>query len=85
MAHLAANADFTKISLEFCLSDLVDKIGDVKNGAGVQEAISCMAEATSLEFVAGQVMRMAFAQKNPKNQSEALTWMTKALTEFGLK
>lgn len=32
-----------------------------------------------------QVMSMAFEQKNPKNQQEALTWLTTAIQEFGLK
>lgn len=85
VAHLAQNAEFTKTSAEYCLADLVEKVGDVKNGAAVQEALSCIAEATSLDYVAGEVMKMAFAQKNPKNQSEALNWLTKAITEFGLK
>ncbi|XP_060608176.1 cytoskeleton-associated protein 5-A-like, partial [Ruditapes philippinarum] len=84
LSHLAQNAEFTKVSAEYCLQDLVEKVGDVKNGAAVQEAFSCIAEAISLDFVAGEVMRMAFAQKNPKNQSEALNWLTKAVTEFGL-
>ncbi|KAH3877159.1 hypothetical protein DPMN_001016, partial [Dreissena polymorpha] len=85
LAHLALNADFTKTSAEYCLPDLVEKVGDVKNGAGAQEALSAIAEATSLDFVAGTVMNLAFAQKNPKNQSEALNWLTKGVTEFGLK
>ncbi|KAL4225289.1 Cytoskeleton associated protein 5 [Mactra antiquata] len=85
VSKLALNAEFTKVSAEYCLPDLVDKVADVKNGAAVQEAFSCIAEATSLDFVAGEVMRMAFAQKNPKNQSEALNWLSKAVTEFGLK
>lgn len=85
VGHLAQNADFTKVSAEYCLPDLVDKVSDVKNGAAVQEAFSCIAEATSLDYVAGEVMKLAFGQKNPKNQSEALNWMAKAVTEFGLK
>ncbi len=55
IAHLASNAMFSKTSVELCLNDLVDKIGDVKNGASVKEALLCMAEATSLECVASQV------------------------------
>lgn len=55
VSHLAQNAEFTKVSAEYCLPDLVDKVGDVKNGTHVQEAFSCMAEATSLDFVAGEV------------------------------
>ena len=55
LGHLALNSKFSKRSAEYCLCDLIEKIGDVKNGASVQETLSCLAEATSLEFVAVQV------------------------------
>jgi hypothetical protein len=38
------------------LSDLVEKIGDVKNGKYVQECLSCIAEATALEYVCKEVI-----------------------------
>lgn len=85
LAHLGKNTVFTKVSAGFVLSDLVDKVGDVKNGSGVQEALSCIAESCSLEFVGKEVITMAFEQKNPKNQSEAINWLTNAIKEFGLK
>ncbi|KAJ8298919.1 hypothetical protein KUTeg_022979 [Tegillarca granosa] len=85
IATLATNANFTKCSAGFCLAELVDKIGDVKNGSAVQEALSCIAEATGLDFVSKEVIRLAFEQKNPKNQSEAMNWLSKALKEFGFK
>ncbi|KAK3102168.1 hypothetical protein FSP39_009299 [Pinctada imbricata] len=85
VAHLAKNSVFTRVSAESCLSDLVDKVGDVKNGAAVQEALSCIAEAVSLEYVGSEVINLAFEQKNPKNQSEALNWLSTALKEFGFK
>ena len=49
------NSVFTKRSVEFCLSDLVDKVGDAKNGSAVQETLSCLAECTSLDYIALQV------------------------------
>ena len=55
VAYLASNSKFTLRSLEACVNDLVDKIGDVKNGAAVQEALTCMAEACSLEGVSSKV------------------------------
>lgn len=85
LAHLGKNTVFTKVSAGFVLGDLVDKVGDVKNGSGVQEALSCIAESCSLEFVGKEVITMAFEQKNPKNQSEAINWLTNAIKEFGLK
>ena len=55
VCYLAQNAQFTNTTAEFILGDLVDKVGDVKNGSGCQEALSCIAEATSLEYVSSQV------------------------------
>ena len=55
ICYLAQNGVFTNTTAEFILADLVEKVGDVKNGAACQEALSCIAEATSLEFVSSQV------------------------------
>lgn len=30
-----------------------------------------------------QVVSLAFAQKNPKNQAEVLSWLANAMREFG--
>ncbi|XP_062581374.1 cytoskeleton-associated protein 5-A-like [Saccostrea cucullata] len=85
LAHLGKNTVFTKVSAGYVLSDLVDKIADVKNGSAVQEALSCISEACTLEFVGKEVITMAFEQKNPKVQSESLNWLSTAIKEFGLK
>ncbi|KAK6191581.1 hypothetical protein SNE40_003232 [Patella caerulea] len=85
IAHLAKNAVFSKRSAEFCLSEIVDKVGDVKNGGAAQEALSCIAEAIGIDFVSQEVVSLAFIQKNPKNQSEALNWLALSIKEFGFK
>lgn len=85
LAHLAKSSNFSRQSASFCLPDLADKIGDAKNGAAVQEALSCIAEAISLDFVSQDVLRIVFEAKNPKNQAEALTWLAGAIKEFGMK
>ncbi|KAL3178146.1 hypothetical protein MRX96_038666 [Rhipicephalus microplus] len=67
------------------LADLVDKVGDIKNGQGAASALTALAEATSLDHVGQEVLQLCFAQKNPKNQSESLMWLANAIKEFGLK
>lgn len=67
------------------LPDLVDKVGDIKNGQGAAAALTALAEATSLDHVSQEVLQLCFAQKNPKNQSESLVWLSNAIKEFGLK
>jgi len=55
IGHLATNSVFTKRSVDYCLADLVDKVGDAKNSSSVQETLSCLAECTSLDYIALQV------------------------------
>lgn len=85
ISHLALSSSFSKRSAEYCLNDLMEKISDAKNGSNVQDALSNIAEATSLDFIALQVIQFAFEQKNPKNQSESLVWLATAIKQFGFK
>lgn len=85
LAHLGQNSRFSRQSADLVLSEIIDKVGDVKNGAAAQEALSCISEACGLEFVSEQALALAFEQKNPKNQSETLNWLAQAIKEFGLK
>ena len=55
LATLAQKGTFTRTSAGFCLTELVDKLGDLKNGAATQEALSCIAEGISLNYIGGEV------------------------------
>ena len=55
VAHLARNSRFSKRSAEFCLVEIVDKVGDVKNGAAAKDCLTGMAEAVGLDFVSIEV------------------------------
>ncbi|XP_023566345.1 cytoskeleton-associated protein 5 [Octodon degus] len=83
VALIAQKGHFSKTSAQIVLDGLVDKIGDVKCGNNAKEAMTAMAEACMLPWTAEQVMSMAFSQKNPKNQSETLNWLSNAIKEFG--
>lgn len=80
---LAEKSDFSKRSAEYVINDVVDKLSDAKNGSITTEALTAIAEATSLDFVANQVTDFAMGQKNPKVQAEALVWLSNAIKEFG--
>lgn len=80
---LAEKSEFSKRSAEICIPDVVDKLGDTKNGSSTVEALTAMAEATSLDFVANSAIEFAMGQKNPKVQAEALVWLSNAIREFG--
>ena len=64
LSFLAQNSKFSKTSASFCLNDLVEKVGDVKNGAAVQECFSCIAEACSLDYVTHQVCSWCLIKHN---------------------
>ncbi|XP_046889619.1 cytoskeleton-associated protein 5 isoform X2 [Hypomesus transpacificus] len=80
---VAQRGSFSKTSASVVLDGLVDKVGDVKCGGKAKEGLTAIGEACSLPWTAEQVVSMAFAQKNPKNQAEALNWLANAMKEFG--
>ncbi|XP_030056735.1 cytoskeleton-associated protein 5 isoform X2 [Microcaecilia unicolor] len=80
---IAQRGNFYRTSALIVLDGLVDKIGDVKCGSNAKEALTAVAEACMLPWTAEQVVSLAFAQKNPKNQSETLNWLSNAIKEFG--
>jgi len=51
LTYLAENFNFSATSGECILPDLVDKIGDVKNGQGCKNVLSGIAEATDFAKV----------------------------------
>ncbi|XP_067850163.1 cytoskeleton-associated protein 5 isoform X2 [Heptranchias perlo] len=83
VALIAQKGNFSRTSADVVLDGLVDKIGDIKCGMKAKEALTAIAGACSLPWTAEQVVTMAFAQKNPKNQSEVLNWLASAIKEFG--
>lgn len=82
---LAENARFTSTVLGYCITDIADKLGDIKNGTLAAETLTSLAEATKLELVATEVMNFAFIQKSPKVQQESLVWLSTAIREFGFQ
>ncbi|XP_077003385.1 cytoskeleton-associated protein 5-like [Tamandua tetradactyla] len=83
VAVIAQKGNFSKTSARIVLDGLVAKIGDVKCGNNAKEAMTAIAEACMLPWTAEQVVSMAFSQKNTKNQSETLNWLSNAIKEFG--
>ncbi|KAI4875261.1 hypothetical protein NFI96_023924 [Prochilodus magdalenae] len=83
VSSVAQRGSFSKTSAFAVLDAVVEKIGDVKCGVRAKEALTSIAEACSLPWTAEQVVSLAFGQKNPKNQAEALNWLSNAIKEFG--
>ncbi|XP_078478550.1 cytoskeleton-associated protein 5 [Lampetra planeri] len=83
VALVAQRGQFSKTSASVVLDGLVDKVGDIKCGGNAKEGLTAIGEACSLPWTAEQVVSLAFAQKNPKNQAETLNWLANAMREFG--
>ncbi|XP_012235678.1 protein mini spindles isoform X2 [Linepithema humile] len=81
--YLAENHTFTTTVAEYCLVDIAEKLADAKNSSVAIETLVAIAEATSFEYVAEEIVSFAFNQKNPKVQQETLLWLCRGLTEFG--
>lgn len=81
--YLAENHPFTATVAEYCLIDIAEKLADAKNSSIAIETLLSIAEATSFEYVADEIVAFAFNQKNPKVQQEVLLWLCRGLTEFG--
>ncbi|XP_014295332.1 protein mini spindles isoform X1 [Microplitis demolitor] len=80
---LAENYTFSVTAASYCIMDIAEKLGDSKNGSIAAETLLAIAEATSFEHVATEVITFAFNQKSPKVQQESLLWLSNALLEFG--
>ena len=63
LTYLAENFNFSWTSAECLLSDLVDKIGDMKNGQGCKDVLTAASEAT--EFP-----KVSFTDKCPDKWTE---------------
>lgn len=74
---------FNSTVCEYCILDITEKLGDAKNSAIAGETLLAIAETTSLEYVADEIVAFAFNQKNPKVQQETLSLLCRGLTEFG--
>nr|CDS20280.1 microtubule associated protein xmap215 [Echinococcus granulosus] len=82
---LLARKPVSEVLVDLLLPELIEKVGDSKVGETVKQAFTALAEATTFEIVGTQVLNAAFHQKSPKNQIEALNWLSSAIKEFGFK
>lgn len=81
--YLAQEAKFTQRSTQYCIADIADKIGDVKNSQQSKDTLSKIAEAIGLPQVLAIVSSSLFESKNPKNQENGILWIGQSIKEFG--
>ena len=69
--------------MDHCLKEVVEKLGDSKNGAGANDVLNALSIAVKLEHVAPEVLNLAFAQKSPKVQADSMNWLSQAIKDHG--
>lgn len=80
---IASKCPFSQQMWDSVTPDIVEKLGDKKNMENCKEALYCMAESSSFNFVFGGVLDQAFSQKSPVVKSEALSWGAEGIKLFG--
>lgn len=75
----------TTTTAECFLNEIVVLLGDAKNNTGASSVLTAVAEAIKLEYVVSKLITIAFEQKSPKVQAEALNWVANAIKEFGMQ
>nr|XP_018670649.1 cytoskeleton-associated protein 5-like [Ciona intestinalis] len=84
LVHLAQNGKFSRTSAGVCLTATIDKVGDVKCGVGAKATLTAVSEAVGFGWTLEEVLAHAMSQKNPKIQSESISWVAKSIIEFGI-
>ncbi len=76
---------FSQRSASYCLNEIADKIGDVKTSQQAKDALSKIADQTTLPYVLQEISKPIIDGKNPKNQENFLIWLSQAIREFGFQ
>lgn len=85
LAAITEKLGMTTTTAESFLNEIVALLADTKNSAGANQVLTSLAEAIQLEYVVSKVISIAFEQKSPKVQAEALNWVSGAIKEFGMQ
>lgn len=85
LAAITDKLGMTTTTAEQFLTEIVALLADSKNSAGASQVLTSVAEAIQLEYVVMKVFSIAFEQKSPKVQAEALNWVGGAIKEFGMQ
>lgn len=85
LAAITEKLGMTTTTAESFLTEIVVLLADSKNSAGASQVLTAVAEAVQFEYVVSKVITIAFEQKSPKVQSEALNWVGGAIKEFGMQ
>lgn len=85
LKSIAETMTITVTTSDYIINDVVEKLGDAKNGPGAGAALTAIAESISLEYTVTKTLSFIFEQKSPKLQQEGLLWISTAIREFGFQ
>ena len=63
--------------------DIIGVLADKKNADNAKEALYCLAEGSSFNFVFTGVLDLGFSQKSPIVKAEAMSWAAEGIKMFG--
>lgn len=78
------SSTFGKPAASLIIGPLTDKLGDMKLKKPAGEALTTIAEKTSLAFTLTQGYEPMTKQKAPKAQADALVWIKQQIIDFGI-
>ncbi|KAL7674005.1 hypothetical protein ACOME3_000289 [Neoechinorhynchus agilis] len=86
IGFLAHNFQFGKCSLDACVSDLIDKLADVKNSQSSRETLLFLCESTSPFLLLNEyVIKQLVGAKNPKLVQAGADFVCQVIDSFGCK
>lgn len=83
--YVAQHCVFSDVCVDCVINDVIDRLGDLKNGALAADVLTAMAEGTNFNRIAVTVATFATTQKSPKVFLESLLWLSNAVMEFGFE
>ncbi|KAJ1562829.1 Microtubule-associated protein, microtubule dynamics during spindle orientation [Nowakowskiella sp. JEL0078] len=78
------NPKFSKSVASLCVSNLFEKLTDIKLNKNTAAALTAIAERTSLQFVVAEGLTVFPGAKNPKIIEVGMKWIAGAIEEFGV-
>lgn len=80
----ATKPSFPAACAHEAIPGLVNKLGDIKVKAALDDVLTTLAQHVGVNFVALRVMKEARGHRSPKVHADAVLWISTTLRDFGM-
>lgn len=80
----ATKPSFPAACAHEAIPGLVNKLGDIKVKAALDDVLTALAQHVGVNFVALRVMKEARGHRSPKVHADAVLWISTTLRDFGM-